>query len=216
MLRRYPGLTSLAVFYLIYLVPAIAAIWHHSAAAGGDAELLGAAPVLSAGELARLFVSVTMMGDQAAELTQTAPVSARAIQAAKLAAASLGVLAILGVPVVGTEPQHPPPAVPAMLAGICGNVACNLLLGLWHPAPIRRTRSAPRPQGLGRPGQCRGFFFSATWSFATWQMLRGSPWALLPVVATIVALCLCAPAEMMRPRRTAPHQGGCTNRETDS
>jgi hypothetical protein len=190
LLRRYPGLTGLAADYLIYLVPAVTAIWHGTGGAG--LRVLGAAPVLSAGELARLFVSVTVMGDEAAELTLTAPVSLAAINRAKLAAASLGVVAILGIPVTGLGLSIPA-SVPAMLAGMCGNIGCNVFLGLWRPAPIRRSDLRRHHRGWGGLVNIVGFFFSACWSIATWEMLQGSPWALLPISLALMALRLSVP-----------------------
>ena len=191
LLRRYPGLTGLAAYYLIYLVPAMAAIWR-STGDGADARLLGAAPVLSAGELARLFISVTMMGDEAAELVRTAPVTRWATDRAKLAAAAIAVAAILAIPVGGLAISLPT-AIPAMAAGIAGNVACNLFLGLWRPAPIRRTDLRRNHKGWGGLVNLAGFVFSAAWSIATWQMLRGSWWALLPIAVALVGLRLCKP-----------------------
>jgi ABC-2 type transport system permease protein len=190
LLRRYPGLAGLAAYYLIYLVPAVTAIWH--GAGHGDARLLGATPVLSAGELARLFVSVTVMGDEAAELVQTAPVARASQQRAKLVAAALGVATILALPVGGLAASLPS-AVPAMLLGICGNMGCNLTLGLWRPAPIRRTDLRRNRRGWGGLVNIVGFVFSACWSLATWQMLRGSPWAVLPAGFALAALLLCRP-----------------------
>lgn len=193
LLRRYPGLSGLAAYYLIYLVPAVAAIWHSTGGAtSGDARLLGAAPVLSAGELARLFVSVTMMGDEASELVATAPVGFWAVARAKLSAAGLGVVAILAVPVGGLGLSLPS-ALPAMAVGMAGNVGCNLILGLWRPAPIKRTDLRRNHKGWGGLVNVVGFFFSASWSIATWQMLKGSWWAILPMAIALAALRACKP-----------------------
>jgi len=195
LLHRYPGLAGLALYYTIYLVPAVVAIARgatmHGAGAAG-ARLLGAAPVLTAGELARLFISVTMMGDEAAELTRTAPVTPGAVRSAKLAAASLGVLSILGLPVLGLGLSLPE-AVPAMLAGIFGNVGCNLLLGLWRPAPIKRTDLRRDRRGWGGLVNVVGFMFSGAWSIATWQMLQGRFMALVPAALAVGGLWLCRP-----------------------
>ena len=195
LLRRYPGLAGLALYYTIYLVPALVAIFRGSGSGGGasGADLLAAAPVLTAGELARLFVSVTMMGDEASELMQTAPVRRGSLRAAKLGAASLGVAVVLAVPVIGLGTSLPA-AVPAMVAGIFGNVSCNLLLGLWRPAPIKRTDLRRDRRGWGGLVNVVGFFFSAAWSIATWQMLRGSSFALVPVLLCVGGLWLCRPA----------------------
>ncbi len=193
LLRRYPGLTGLAAYYLIYLVPAVVTIWR-STGGGADARLLGAAPVLSAGELARLFVSVTMMGDEAAELVRTAPVGTWAVDRAKLTAATTGVALILAVPVGGLAFSLPD-AIPAMAAGICGNVGCNLMLGLWRPAPIRRTDLRRNHKGWGGLVNVAGFAFSFCWSVATWQMLRASWWAVAPVGLALIGLWLCKPTE---------------------
>jgi ABC-2 type transport system permease protein len=195
LLHRYPGLAGLALYYTIYLVPAVVAIARGAHLHGGGApgaRLLGAAPVLTAGELARLFISVTMMGDEAAELTRTAPVTSGAVRGAKLVAASLGVLSILGLPVLGLGASLPS-AVPAMMAGIAGNVGCNLLLGLWRPAPIKRTDLRRDRRGWGGLVNVVGFMFSGAWSIATWQMLQGSFMALVPAVLSVGGLWLCRP-----------------------
>ncbi len=193
LLRRYPGLAGLALYYTIYLVPALVAIFRGSSGSASGADLLAAAPVLTAGELARLFVSVTMMGDEASELMQTAPVGSGSLRAAKLGAAAVGVLAVLGIPLIGLGASLPA-AVPAMVAGIFGNVSCNLLLGLWRPAPIKRTDLRRDRRGWGGLVNVVGFFFSAAWSIATWQMLRGSSLALVPVLLCVGGLWLCRPA----------------------
>ncbi len=192
LLRRYPGLIGLAAYYLIYLVPALAALWHSSG--GADARLLGVAPVLSAGELARLFISVAMMGDDAAELVRTAPVSTRAASGAKLTAAGLGVAAILALPVGGLA-FSVPAAAPAMAAGLLGNMGCNLLLGLWRPAPIRRTDLRRNHKGWGGLVNVAGFAFSACWSLTTWQILQHSWWALVPAGVAAAGLWACKPAD---------------------
>jgi ABC-2 type transport system permease protein len=193
LLRRYPGLAGLALYYTIYLVPALVAIFRGGSGGAAGADLLAAAPVLTAGELARLFVSVTMMGDEASELMQTAPVSRGSLRAAKLGAAAAGVLAVLAIPVIGLGASLPA-AVPAMVAGIFGNVSCNLLLGLWRPAPIKRTDLRRDRRGWGGLVNVVGFLFSAAWSIATWQMLRGSSLALVPALLCVAGLWLCRPA----------------------
>ena len=196
LLRRYPGLAGLAIYYLVYLVPAVAALWQ--GAAHGDARVFGAAPVLSAGELARLFISVTVMGDEAGELVGTAPVPPRAVSMAKLAAAAAGVTLIMGLPVLGLAITLPA-AVPAMLAGMAGNIGCNLLLGLWRPAPIRRTDLRRNRRGWGGLVNLVGFAFSAAWSLSAWLMLQGSAWAAAPACAAVLILIFCRP----RTRRKA-------------
>ncbi len=150
--------------------------------------------MLSAGELARLFVSVTMMGDEAAELVRMAPVGRWAADRAKLQAACLGMLAILVVSVGGLAISLPA-AIPAMAVGIAGNIGCNLLLRLWRPAPIRRTDLRRNHKGWGGLVNLAGFAFSACWSVATWQMLRGSAWALVPVGLALLGLWACKPAK---------------------
>jgi ABC-2 type transport system permease protein len=197
LLHRYPGLAGLAFYYTIYLVPAVVAIARGATMHGQDtagARLLGVAPVLTSGELARLFVSVTMMGDEAAELVRTAPVRAGETRAAKLAAAGLGVISILGLPVIGLGISLPQ-AVPAMLAGMFGNIFCNLLLGLWRPAPIRRTDLRRDRKGWGGLVNLVGFLFSGAWSIATWKMLQGSALALVPAALAVIGLWLCRPRQ---------------------
>ena len=101
---------------------------------------------------------------------------------------------ILALPVGGLALSLPD-AIPAMAAGICGNVGCNLMLGLWRPAPIRRSDLRRNHKGWGGLVNVAGFVFSACWSVATWQMLRGSWWAVPPVCFALIGLFLCKPAE---------------------
>jgi predicted Na+-dependent transporter len=103
------------------------------------------------------------------------------------------VVVILAIPVIGLGASLPA-AVPAMVAGIFGNVSCNLLLGLWRPAPIKRTDLRRDRRGWGGLVNVVGFFFSAAWSIATWQMLRGSSFALVPVLLCVGGLWLCRPS----------------------
>jgi hypothetical protein len=116
------------------------------------------------------------------------------VRGAKLVAASLGVLSILGLPVLGLGASLPA-AVPAMMAGIAGNVGCNLLLGLWRPAPIKRADLRRDRRGWGGLVNVVGFMFSGAWSIATWQMLQGSLLALVPAALSVGGLWLCRPAK---------------------
>ncbi len=191
LLRRFPGLAGLSIYYMIYLLPAVIVLWR----GGGDQSdrALAAAPVLTAGELARLFVSACVLGDDGREMVDTAPVTHRMVLWSKLAAAGIGVAAVMYVPVLGLA-MVLPTAVPAMIAGLTGVVLCNLLLGLWRPAPIRRTDLRRGQKGWGGLVNVVGLFFSGAWSTATWFALRSSPWAALPAGAAVLLLMLVRPS----------------------
>jgi ABC-2 type transport system permease protein len=191
LLRRFPGLAGLSIYYMIYLLPAVVVLWR----GGGDQSdrALAAAPVLTAGELARLFVSACVLGDDGREMVDTAPVSEGTVLRSKLAAAGIGVAAVMYVPVLGLA-MVLPSALPAMVVGLTGVVLCNLLLGLWRPAPIRRTDLRRGQKGWGGLVNVVGLFFSGAWSTATWFALRSSPWAALPAGAAVLLLLLVRPA----------------------
>jgi len=191
LLRRFPGLAGLSIYYMIYLLPAVVVLWR----GGGDQSdrTLAAAPVLTAGELARLFVSACVLGDDGREMVDTAPVGDGVVLRSKLAAAGIGVAAVMYVPVFGLALVMPT-ALPAMVAGLTGVVVSNLLLGLWRPAPIRRTDLRRGQKGWGGLVNIVGLFFSGAWSTATWFALRSSPWAVAPAGAAILLLLLVRPS----------------------
>jgi ABC-2 type transport system permease protein len=191
LLRRFPGLAGLSIYYMIYLLPAVIVLWR----GGGDQSdrTLAAAPVLTAGELARLFVSACVLGDDGRELVDTAPVGDGSVLWSKLAAAGIGVAMVMYVPVLGLA-MVMPTAVPAMVTGLTGVVLCNLLLGLWRPAPIRRADLRRGQKGWGGLVNVVGLFFSGAWSTATWLALRSSPWAAAPAGAAILLLVLVRPS----------------------
>jgi hypothetical protein len=68
------------------------------------------------------------------------------------------------------------------------------LLGLWRPAPIKRTDLRRDRRGWGGMVNIVGFMFSAAWSIATWQMLRGSFLAMVPAVLAVWGLWACRPS----------------------
>ncbi len=191
LLRRFPGLAGLSIYYMIYLLPAVVVLWR----GGGDQSdrALAAAPVLTAGELARLFISACVLGDDGRELVDTAPIPTGLVLRTKLAAAGIGVAAVMYVPVLCLALVMPT-AVPAMVAGLLGVVLCNLMLGLWRPAPIRRTDLRRGQKGWGGLVNVVGLFFSGAWSTATWFALRSSPWAALPAGLAVVLLLLVRPS----------------------
>ncbi len=201
LLRRFPGLAGLSIYYMIYLLPAVVVLWR----GGGDQSdrALAAAPVLTAGELARLFVSACVLGDDGREMVETAPVGEGAVLRSKLAAAGIGVAAVMYVPVLGLA-MVMPSAVPAMVTGLTGVVLCNLLLGLWRPAPIRRTDLRRGQKGWGGLVNVVGLFFSGAWSTATWFALRSSPWAVLPAGAAILLLVLVRPRSVVGRQKLLP------------
>ncbi len=190
LLRRTPGLAGLALYYTIYLIPAAAALWRGGSAL--NARPFAAAPVLAAGELARLFMSACMVSEAATDLVATAPVRARPIAIAKLEAATIGVAVILGLPILGLVILLPN-CIPAMALGLSGVVFCNLLLGLWRPMPIRRSDLRRDRKGWGGLVNLAGMLLSILWSTATWLALRHSRGAVVPVVIAFVALPLLRP-----------------------
>ena len=190
LLRRTPGLAGLALYYTIYLIPAAAALWRGGSAL--NARPFAAAPVLAAGELARLFMSACMVSEAATDLVATAPVRTRPIEIAKLEAATIGVATILGLPIAGLAILLPS-CIPAMALGLTGVVFCNLLLGLWRPMPIRRADLRRDRKGWGGLVNLAGMLLSILWSTATWLALRHSRGAVVPVVIALAALPLLRP-----------------------
>lgn len=190
LLRRTPGLLGRAAYPLVYAVPAAAGLWQGSGAA---AFWLGTASVFVAGSVARVLISAAAGADEAAELAASAPVRPGAVRAAKMAVAGLGAVAMMALPVAAASWQQPGLTGP-LLGGVVGVVASGLLLGVWRPAPARRTDlGASRAGSTG--AALLGAVIDGAWSGAAALTMRGNAWAALPAGLAAVMLA-CA-----RPRR---------------
>jgi ABC-2 type transport system permease protein len=195
LLRRYPSLLGLALYYLIYLVPAAVVMWRGTPGHGFSPKDMSVAPVLTAGELARLFISACVLGDTVPDLAASAPVPRHAVRRAKLTAAALGVASILGLPVLLFGLKSPS-LLPSILFGLVGVVGCNLLLGLWRPVPLRRADLKRDHRGWGGLVNVVGLLFSLSWSFAAWLSVGRSYWTLFWAGLAIGVLILTRPKHL--------------------
>ncbi len=192
LLVRTPGLLGRAFQQMIFLAPlGLTLLRANGPSNGFNRIVVGTLPILAAGQLAQLFMSVAMSSDEAAELAQSAPVSPRAVRMAKLKAAALAVAAALIAPTLLVAARLPG-AAPALLAGIGCVTLSELLLGLWFPLPMRRLDLGGPREGFGGRVML-SFADIAVWSLATWLLLHGSPWAVLPALIGLGGLIAVKP-----------------------
>ena len=188
LLWRTPGLLGRAAYPLIYAVPAAAGLW----GGGGMAPVwLGTVTVFVAGSVARLLMATVAGADEGAELAATAPVPPGAVQAAKMVAAGLGTAAVAALPAGAAAWWQPGLTLP-LLGGVAGVAASGLLLGVWHPAPARRTDLGARRTGSAGVGLL-GAAIDAAWSGAAALAMRGNAWAALPAAVAVALLAFARP-----------------------
>ncbi len=190
LLRRAPGLLGQAAQQLVFLIPVAFTLWRDSGQSGLVA--LTTLPVIVAEQLARLFISAAISGDEAAELARTAPVPARSPRLAKLVAAGVGVAAVFIPLLIGVAVWHPSLA-PVMLAGIVCVTISGLLLGLWHPSPVRKLDLGGAKRGLSGMAVL-GFAVSGAWAGATCLAAVANPWAIVPACIATALVTLARPA----------------------
>lgn len=192
LLRRAPGLIGQSAQQLVFLTPVAFTLWRDS----GQSSLvaLTTLPVVVAGELARLFISATISGDEAAELALTAPVDPRSPRLAKLVAAGAGVAAVFVPLLIGVAVWHPSLA-PVILAGIVCVTVSGLLLGLWHPSPVRKLDLGGAKRGLSGMAVL-GFAVSGAWAGATWLAATANSWAIVPACIAAALVTFARPARI--------------------
>jgi ABC-2 type transport system permease protein len=177
-LARFPGVVSQTVYRSLTLVPVLMILGGRIKIGAGP-EVVAPLIVFLAGQLALFFISVMVGGDQARELTASAPVAASTLARTRLAAAASATLLLLALPLAGLA-WRLAAVLPETLAGIAGVLLSNLIVGLRLPIPLIRAEFGKTQTGTVL-GLIIGVAVSSVWALLVWLAVTPQPFAwLLP------------------------------------
>lgn len=186
LLLRDPSFFAQLAMQIVYTIP-IAVVLIRSEMLS-LALSLGPTIVMIAAQVSGAIAWITVSGEDAPELIQSAPISRTAVDAAKLGAVTLPVLAILGLPIAGLAIASPMSALVVLaFAAMAGT--STALINFWHPLPgnrrgMLRRHSQSKLIGLIEHG------LAMLWAFAVVFALMGSWVVVAPLVLILVVLGL--------------------------
>jgi ABC-2 type transport system permease protein len=176
LLARFPGLATQTVYRSLTLVPVLM-ILAGRVRIGGGPEVIAPLLVFLAGQLGLFFVSVITVGNQAADLAASAPVTPAAMRRAALVASAYAAMLVLAVPLLLVMLRRDV-LLPPLLIGIAGVLVCNLALGIRYPIPLARAQFGKSQTGT-MLGLLLGVSVSSVWAFAAWVAVAPHPFAWL-------------------------------------
>jgi ABC-2 type transport system permease protein len=183
LLRRDPWLVSQTLMQMLYLLPPALMLWRSFQSGGGAQNLLVPVLVMAAGQLAGGLAWLTISGEDAPDLVASAPVSARALLAAKIEAV-LGVIALVFAPLVvllaAVSLWH------ALVAG-AGIVVAAMsatAIQLWFRTQAKRSQFRRR-QVSSRVATFAEAFASIGWAATSAVAAFSLPLALAPCLITL-------------------------------
>jgi len=197
LLVRDPTLLSQVLLRTLYVLPMtfvlVKSAGHHSTASNAPAYLgaFGLAPyagalTFMAGQIAGSLAWITISAEDAPELLACAPVDSRVVRRAKLAATMIPVALLLAAPVIALLVIMPWVGVCA-LAGAAVSAMASGRVNLWFekPAPRKAFRSR---RGGSATGAIAELGLGLGWGVSAGMAAALSPWALIPMAATAVAM----------------------------
>ena len=180
LLLRDPWLLSQSLMQLLYLLPPALMLWRSYGDDAGVGVVLVPVLVMAAGQLAGGLAWLTLCGEDAPDLVQTAPVPAALILRAKIEAVMQCIAAVFTPFVVALLTLSPGVALTAA-AGIAASAASATAIQFWFRAQAKRSQFRRRHTS-SRVATLSEAFSSIAWAGAAAIAATGS-W-----VAAIVAL----------------------------
>ena len=159
LLLRDPWLASQSLMQLLYLLPPTVLLWRSFTFEGGVAVILVPVLIMSAGQLGGGLAWLTVSGEDAPDIVETAPISKSSLLRAKIAAV-LECIAIIFAPfVVALAFVSPEKAVVAAV-GIFASAMSSSLIQLWFRSQAKRSQFRRRhtssvTQATVRPASAR-------------------------------------------------------------
>jgi ABC-2 type transport system permease protein len=198
LLRRDPWLASQTLMQILYLLPPAVLQWRSFEAGGGALNLLVPVLVMAAGQLAGGLAWLTISGEDAPDLINTAPVPAHFVLRAKVEAVLVIIVAIflpLFIVIAVASPWH------ALITGVGIVIAAAsaTAIQLWFRTQAKRSQFRRR-QVSSRVATFAEAFSSLGWA-ATAAVAAVSLWLAIPPAA--IALGIVGGARFLSPRRVA-------------
>jgi ABC-2 type transport system permease protein len=173
---RFPGLVTQTIYRSLTLVPALIILSGRTSVHGSPAIAIPLLVFLT-GQLALFFVSIIIGGEQAPDLLASSPAGMSTGKQAAYAAAGYATFIVMAIPIFGVLLSQPGRLF-ALLAGMAGVAASNLILGEKYPIPLYRADFGKTRIGTIF-GLIIGVAISSIWGLATWLLVAPNPWAPL-------------------------------------
>lgn len=195
LLRRDPWLLSQTLMQILYLLPPALLLWRGFD--GGVSALLVMVPVLvmASGQLAGGLAWIAVSGEDAPDLVASAPVTSRAVIAAKIEAV-LGSVALVVAPLLVALAVPAPGLALAAAVGIAISAVSGTMIQIWFRAQARRS-TFRRRQIPSRLATLAEALSSILWAGAAAMGAAGSWFA---AAIALFALMTLAGAWAIRPR----------------
>ncbi len=195
LLRRDPWLLSQTLMQILYLLPPALLLWRSFD--GGVSVLLVMVPVMvmASGQLAGGLAWIAVSGEDAPDLVASAPVTPRAIIAAKIEAV-LGSVAVVVTPLLIALAVPAPWLAAAAAVGIVISAVSGTMIQIWFRAQARRS-AFRRRQIPSRLATLAEALSSILWAGVAALAAAGTWFA---AVLAVLALMTLAGAWAIRPR----------------
>ncbi len=195
LLVRDPTLLSQVLLRTLYVLPMTFLMIkgaHHPSGPEGSfvsgmrlAALAGAVTFM-AGQVAGSLAWIAISAEDAPELLACAPVDGKEVRRAKLAATMIPVAAILAAPLLALTWLTPWVGLCAIFGAAASALSAGLI-NLWFEKPAPRKAFRNR-RGGSVVGAIAEVLLGAGWGATAGFAAAASPWALIPLAATLVAM----------------------------
>jgi len=197
LLIRDPWLMSQSLMQLLYLLPPAALLCRSFSAQGSARMVLVPVLIMAAGQLAGGLAWLTISGEDAPDLVQTAPVSRAQLWRAKIEAV-LECVAVVFAPFLAGLLFLAPELALIATAGIAASAASAAAIQFWFRAQAKRSQFRRRHTS-SRIATFSEAFSSITWAAAGAIAAAGSWFAS---IVALIALGIVAGTRMLSPART--------------
>jgi len=197
LLRRDPWLMSQTLMQILYLLPPALLLWQSFADNVGALLVMVPVMVMASGQLAGGLAWLAVSGEDAPDLVASAPISPRAVIAAKIEAV-LGAVAMVVAPLLLALALAAPRLALAAALGIAVAACSGTLIQIWFRAQAKRSNFRRR-QTSSRVATLAEALSSILWA-GTAALAAAGSWFAAALAA--VALLGLAGTWMIRPRQT--------------
>jgi ABC-2 type transport system permease protein len=198
LLLRDPWLISQSLMQVLYLLPPAALLWRSFSNEGRAAIILVPVLIMASGQLAGGLAWLTISGEDAPDLVQTAPVAQSRIWQAKIEAVMECVAVIFAPFLLGLLFLSPPLALYAAI-GITASAGSAAAIQFWF------RNQAKRSQFRRRHTSSRIATFSEAFSSISWAaagtVAAAVSWLAGAIIA-LIAIAIVAGVRLFSPART--------------
>jgi ABC-2 type transport system permease protein len=198
LLLRDPWLISQSLMQVLYLLPPAALLWRSFSSEGRAAIILVPVLIMASGQLAGGLAWLTISGEDAPDLVQTAPVTQSRIWQAKIEAVMECVAVIFSPFLLGLLFLSPPLALYAAL-GITASAGSAAAIQFWFRSQAKRSQFRRRHTS-SRIATFSEAFSSISWA-AAGTVAAAVSWLAGAIIA-LVAIAIVAGVRLFSPART--------------